>query len=160
MYRQKFWTLRQNPRAITNQQQMREFVISQNIVTCPFGHLNNERNNVLDGVYNEDHPEWKSQSQDRKFIENMNIGDIIVIPFTGIPGCIIARIVSDPIYCVDTGLFTSMLNGKIQVSTEGDTPFRPVGRKIQIIHYDFVVENKYKLGRHALCNINPNILPK
>ena len=139
---------------------MRELVISQNIVTCPFGHLDNERNNVLDGVYNEDHPEWRSRSQDRKFIENMNIGDIIVIPFTGIPGCIIARIVSAPIYCIDTGLFTSMLNGEIQISPDGDTPFRPVGRKIQIIHYDFVVENKSKLGRHALCHINPSILPK
>ena len=157
---QQFWAVRQNPYKKTNQIQMRELVISQNIVTCPFGHLGNERNNVLDGVYNEDHPEWKSQSQDRKFIENMNIGDIIVIPFKGITGCIIARIVSDPIYCVDTGLFTSMLNGEIQISPDGDTPFRPVGRKIQIIHYDFVVENKSKLGRHALCHINPSILPK
>lgn len=39
MYRQQFWSLRQNPYANTNQRQMRELIISQNIVTCPFGHL-------------------------------------------------------------------------------------------------------------------------
>lgn len=47
MYRQQFWSLRQNPYANTNQRQMRELIISQDIVTCPFGHLNNERNNVI-----------------------------------------------------------------------------------------------------------------
>lgn len=31
MYRQQFWSLRQNPYANTNQRQMRELIISQNI---------------------------------------------------------------------------------------------------------------------------------
>ena len=155
MYRQQFWSLRQNPYANTNQRQMREFIISQNIVTCPFGHLNIERNNVINGVYNEE----QSHSQDRKFIENMNIGDIILIPFAGLKECILARIVSEPIYGVDTGLFTSVRDGKIQVTHEGDTPFRPVGRKIQIISKVVRFNDKRVLPRVSLCNINPNILP-
>ena len=155
MYRQQFWSLRQNPYANTNQKQMRELIISQNIVTCPFGHLNEARNNVINGVYNEE----QSHSQDRKFIENMNIGDIILIPFVGLRDCIHARIVSEPIYAIDTGLFTSMRGGKIQVTNEGDTPFRPVGRKIQIIHDNVRFNDKRVLPRVSLCHINPNILP-
>jgi hypothetical protein len=155
MYRQQFWSLRQNPYANTNQRQMRELIISQNIVTCPFGHLNIQRDNVVNGVYNEK----QSRSQDRKFIENMNIGDIILIPFIGLRECILARIVSEPIYGIDTELFTSVHNGKIQISHDGDTPFRPVGRKIQIIRNDVVFNDKRVLPRTSLCRINSNILP-
>jgi hypothetical protein len=156
MYRQQFWSLRQNPYANTNQTQMRELIISQSIVTCPFGHFNEARNNVINGVYNEE----QSHSQDRKFIENMNIGDIILIPFAGLSECIIARIVSEPIYGVDTGLFTSMIDGKIHVTNEGDTPFIPVGRKIQIIRKDIIFNDKRVLPRVSLSLINPNIIPK
>ena len=159
MYRQQFWCIRQNPYANTDQRQMHELIISQNIVTCPFGHLNEVRNNVLNGVYNEEHPTWKSHSQDRKFIENMNIGDIILIPFAGLRECILARIVSEPIYGVDTGLFTSMRDGKIRVTNKGDAPFRPVGRKIQIIRNDVRFNDKRVLPRVSLSHINPNILP-
>jgi len=158
MYRQQFWCIRQNPYANTDQRQMHELIISQNIVTCPFGHLNEVRNNVLNGVYNEEHPTWKSHSQDRKFIENMNIGDIILIPFAGLRECILARIVSEPIYGVDTGLFTSMRDGKIQVTNKGDIAFRPVGRKLQIIRNDVRFNDKRVLPRVSLSHINPNIL--
>jgi hypothetical protein len=84
MYYQQFWSIRQNPYANTDQHQMRNLIISQNIITCPFGHMNNERNNVINEIYNEQHKEWKSKSQDRKFIENINIGDIILITFAGL----------------------------------------------------------------------------
>ena len=167
MFRQQYWTIRQNPYSITNQTQMRELIISQSFVSCPFGHLSElaaialglsiwGRDNVVNGVYNEQH----SNSQDRKFIENMNIGDIIVIPFAKLRECILARIVSDPIYGIDTGLFTSMRDGKIQVTNEGDTPFRPVGRKIHIIRDDVIFNDKRVLPRVSLARINPNILPK
>jgi hypothetical protein len=134
---------------------MRELIISQNIVTCPFGHLNEARNNVINGVYNEE----QSNSQDRKFIENINIDDIILIPFAGLKECILARIVSKPIYGIDTGLFTSMREGIIQVTDKGETPFRPVGRKIQIIRKDVVFADKRVLPRASLTHINPNIIP-
>ena len=53
MYQSQFWVLRQNPCANTNQEQMRNFIITQQFVTCPFGHISNARNNVLNGRYNE-----------------------------------------------------------------------------------------------------------
>ncbi len=147
MYRQQFWSLRQNPYANTNQIQMREFITSQNIVTCPKGHLNEERNNVINGVYNEDNLKWKSHSQDRKFIENINIGDIILVSFAGLSECILARIISEPIYGINTGLFTSLDKDKIQVSNKGKIPFRPVGRKIEIISNDVIFPDKRVLPR-------------
>ena len=158
MYHQQYWSIRQNPYANTNQIQMRDFIISKNIITCPFGHLDNERNNVINGVYNEKNPEWKSHSQDRKFIENMNIGDIVLISFAGLKECIIARIISEPIYGVNTGLFTSIQYGKIQVANQGDTPFRPVGRKIQIIKDKIIFNDKRIIPRISLSHINPNII--
>jgi hypothetical protein len=148
--KQQFWSIRQNPYANTNQKDMRELIISQNIVTCPFGHMDVGRNNVINGVYN-----TESHSQDRKFINDMNIGDIILIPFTGLKECIIARIASEPIYGIDTGLFTSMIDGKIQVKKEGDTPFRPVGRRIQIISNNANFNDKRFLPRVSLSNIDP-----
>ena len=116
---------------------MRNFVISQNLITCPFGHLSEERTAVIDEVDNEN-AKWKSKSQDRKFIEDMKIGDIIVIPFKGITPCLLAVIESDPIYAADTGYYYNTSHSdKIHISREreirGGTPFRPVVRKIRII---------------------------
>ena len=132
------WSIRQNPRGKMDQDQMRDFIISQNLITCPFGHLSEERTAVIDAVYNET-AKWKSKSQDRKFIEDMKIGDIIVIPFKGITPCLLAAIESDPIYAADTGYYYNTSQGdKIHLSQEreiggGGTPFRPVVRKIRII---------------------------
>ena len=52
-----------------------------------------------------------------------------------------------------------MRGGKIQVTNEGDTPFRPVGRKIQIIRNDVRFNDKRVLPRVSLSHINSNILP-
>jgi hypothetical protein len=152
------WCLRQNPYANTDQLQMRNFINLHNTVTCPFGHLNKERDNVINGIYNE----GQSHSQDRRFIENMNIGDIILIPFAGIKECILARIISGPIWEMDTGFFTHTCNGTIHVSIEGEhrpkdaKPFRPVGRKIEIIDNEFIVNNKRVLPRRSLSRIHLN----
>lgn len=155
----QYWCLRQNPYANTNQQQMRDLIISQNIVTCPFGHLNEVSVNVINGNYNEHHPVWKSLSQDRQFIENMNIGDIVVIPFTeGIKECILARIISPPIYGIDTQLFTTACDGKIQVSPTGEIPFCPVGRHIQIIEKNLTFKDRRVLPRMTLSHIKSNTI--
>ena len=153
MNTQKYWSLRQNPRGITNQTQMREFIIDKNIVTCPFGHLNKERINVINGVYNEEDYTWKSKSQDRKFIEDMNIGDFIIIPFAGLKDCILAKIVSDQIYSINTGLFTTEVNNEINLVSHGTIPFRPVGRKIEIIGKYIRFEDKRTLSRNCLSHI-------
>jgi hypothetical protein len=160
-FRQQFWSLRQNPWATTDQTQMRDFIVSQKTVSCPFGHFDVERNNVVAGAFNESSDWWKSRSQDRRFIDEMKIGDIVVIPFPKQRTSILARIVSAPIYGVDTGLFTRVQeNGIVSLLTEGDTPFRPVGRQIEIIDANYVIPDKRVLPRVSLCKINPAILPE
>lgn len=155
---QNFWSIRQNPYANTNQAQMRDFILSQSVVTCPFGHIGNGRNNVIDGVYNE----RNSLSQDRKFIEDIKIGDIIVIPFAGLKECVLAKIISEPIYAIDTGLFYSATYSKvgINLTEQGDLPFRPVGRKIEILDSSVVFQDKRVLPRTSLSRINPDIIPR
>ncbi len=160
----QYWSIRQNPRGNMDQVQMRDFVISQNLITCPFGHLSEERTAVIDAVYNEN-AKWKSKSQDRKFIEDMKIGDIIVIPFKGITPCLLAVIESDPIYAADTGYYYNTSHGdKIHLSQEreiggvgGGTPFRPVVRKIRIIG-EITFLDKRVLTMSSLCHINPSII--
>ena len=71
----QFWSLRQNPYVNTNQVQMREIVLSQQFVSCPFGHITEEcKHNIQTGMYNKE-----AHSQDKKFIETMNVGDIVLI---------------------------------------------------------------------------------
>jgi hypothetical protein len=160
-WRQQFWNLRQNPWAATDQDHMRDFITTQLIVTCPFGHLGDERNNVVAGTFNETSDWWESRSQDRKFIDTMMIGDIVVVPFPKQRTCILARIASTPIYGVDTGLFTRVQeNGIVSLLPDGDQPFRPVGRRIEIIDANYDIPDKRVLPRVSLCKINPAILPE
>jgi hypothetical protein len=154
MYQPQFWVLRQNPCANTNQEQMRNFIITQQFITCPFGHISDARNNVLNGRYNETDPEWKSNSQDRKFIENMKIGDKCIIPFKGINECLIVEIISEPMVQW-TGLFTIQRDGEeIQLANEGEIPFHPVGRQIRILNYNKIFTDKRVLPRASLAHTN------
>ena len=151
------WSLRQNPYANTNQLHMKDFVLSQNIVTCPFGHIGQERNNVIDEEYNETKVGESgrvSGSQDRKFIEVMKIGDIVVIPFKGLKDCVLARIISEPVYAVSTNLFTTMTENGVCVADKGEIPFRPVGRRVEIIDASINFRSKRFLGKHSLCHID------
>jgi len=138
------YSVRQNPYSKTSQKDMRSFIISQNLVTCPFGHLNDYKDNVISLEYNEDYNVWKSLSQDRKFIEDIKIGDVIIIPFKGIKECILARIISEPIYDIYTGLFTNEIDGKIYFSNISGEHFKPVVRKIKIINSNIIFEDKRK----------------
>ena len=157
---QQYWSLRQNPYVNTNQAQMREIILSQHFVSCPFGHITEEcKNNIQTGLYNAE-----AKSQDKKFIENMNVGDIVLIPFAGIKECILARIVSEPIYSVETGLFANkdVHDGKITFSTrpesEEATGFRPIGRQIEIINSSVIFKDKRVIPRTSLSHISQSII--
>ena len=159
---QQFWSLRQNPYVNTNQVQMREIVLSQQFVSCPFGHITEEcKHNIQTGMYNKE-----ANSQDKKFIETMNVGDIVLIPFAGIKECILAKIVSEPIYGVPTGLFANKnaLDGKITFSTRPEesegataTEFRPIGRQIEIIQSSVTFKDKRVIPRVSLSRISQSI---
>ena len=161
---EEYYLVRQNPYGKTNQEQLRHFILSQQLVTCPFGHFSDYRNSVVDELYNENHPQWKSNSQDRNFMETLKVGDFILIPFTDRKECILARIISEPIYTYTSGLFwyKNTKNEYQLVKKKGKTrtPFRPNVRKIEIIDLNIQFTDKRVLPRRTFCKFNPSILPK
>ena len=152
-----YWVLRQNYAEITNQRDMRELIINQKFVTCPWGGWEEPRQNVISKTYNEQHPEKSSRGQDRKFVEEMAVGDIILIPFARRKECIVARIISDVEYEIDTALFWQHEGEQIKIGGEGQ-PFKPVGRRIEILSETFVPE--MSLGQWTLSRMNKNLVER
>lgn len=149
-----FWVLRQNYCEKTNQSQMKDIIMSQQLITCPWGGWGSARENVINGLYNEIRPDGSgrpSRGQDRKFVENMKIGDIVLIPFSK-QGSIVARIVSGVEYAINTGMFWTEKDTQITIGETGDLPFRPVGRYIEIITTEF--EPNRHLGQLSLSKMN------
>jgi hypothetical protein len=158
----KFWVLRQNYGEITDQRDMESMIKKCKFITCPWGGWGLPRQNVIDGIYNEtvsDESRRSSKGQDRRFVEEMQIGDIVLIPFTHKRGCIIARIVSDVEFATESGLHWKQDDGKIHVGEFIDgLPFRPIARHIQIISDNFDVGDKRKLGMQTLCSLTQHIV--
>jgi hypothetical protein len=131
----QFWVLRQNYAENTDQLKMKSFIKKQQFITCPWGDYGEQRENVINGIYNEgrDGPCRSSNGQDRIFVEEMKIGDIVLIPFARRNGFILARITSGVIYSIETGFNRREQGRKIIIDEQAGIPFRPVGRKIEII---------------------------
>jgi hypothetical protein len=151
-----YWVLRQNYSEKTDQTQMKALILDQKFVACPWGGWGISRQNVVDGLYNYNEQNIRpggrsSNGQDRRFVEEMNVGDIIIVPFAKKRGCVVARITSDVEYSIDTGLFWTETEQHIKLSQEGTTPFRPVGRRVEIIHDNFMptstVTNRMSLSK-------------
>ncbi len=159
--RNQFWVLRQNYGEITDQDDMKNLIRDKKFVTCPWGGWGVPRQNVIDNIYNEnvcDESCRSSNSQDRKFVEEMNIGDIVLIPFAKNNGCIIAKITSNVDYAIDTGLYWKKEGKRIYIGDNDGLPFRPVGRYIEIISEDFI-PNK-SLGQWSLSKMNKELVSR
>ena len=129
----EYWCIKQNPYQYTDETQMKNFIMNQQVVTCPFGHFEEFTKNVISRKYNKDNLIWSSRNQDKTFIESVKINDIILIPFRH-EKCIFAKIISDPIENFETGLFVSRHSNKIEIMRNKTIePFRPIVRRIQII---------------------------
>ena len=143
----KFWVCKQNPRANTDQNQMRDLNISQGVLTMPYAHLGEERNNVVDGKYNKD-----GNGQEQDFDKKMKEGDYVVISYTGdiIKPCVLAQVTSPVIYLIDTGKYYKIDESKNitlhDTSDNGGIPFRPIGRRIRIIEENVIFPDKRQLG--------------
>lgn len=133
-----FWVLRQNYGEKTDQFQMKDLILSKKIVTCPWGGWGIYKQNVINGVYNDNCDSNSSKGQDRRFVEEMKIGDIILIPFAKKKECILARIISNTENSFDTGLFYTEIEEKITLGDTGEHPFQPVIRHIEIIKDEFI----------------------
>ena len=159
--RNQFWVLRQNYAEITNQIDMKKLIKSQKFVTCPWGGWGIPRQNVIDGVYNEtvcDESRRSSNGQDRKFVEEMKIGDIVLIPFAKGNGCLVARITSNVNYAIDSGLHWNAEGNQIKIGENNGLPFRPVGRYIEIISENFTPDKS--LGQWSLSKMNKDLVAR
>ena len=96
--------IRQNPYGKTNQSEMRDYILDTGILSCPFGHIGECRGKIMDKTYNAE-----AKGQDQYFIEELKIGDIVVIVFkldgsdkkynqVSLRNCIVARILTERTY--------------------------------------------------------------
>jgi hypothetical protein len=137
MLQNQYWVLRQNYAEKTDQTNVRDLIISQQFVSCPWGGWGQHRKNVVNGTYNDNPTVGRSAGgQDRRVVEEMQIGDIVLVPFAGQSTCILARIVGPVEYAIDTGLSAMETDGVILLGSEGE-PFYPVGRRIEILNAEY-----------------------
>ena len=134
-----FWSLRQNPFGNTNQEQMENAIKDIKFVSCPFAHISTCRNNYLDGIEDK-----KSKRQSARFDKDIQVGDFVLIPFKGRKTCILAKVITDTVFCVETGYCTIESPGNKYTITKdtAGVPFRPVGRMIEIINDSFTIEKR------------------
>lgn len=152
MLQNQFWVLRQNYAEKTDQTNVRDLILSQHFVSCPWGGWGIHRENVVNGTYNDNPSVGRSAyGQDRRFVEDMQIGDIVLVPFTRKDTCILARIVGPVEYAIDTGLSRIETDGIIKLGSEGE-PYRPVGRRIEILNAEY--PKLGGLGQWTLCKMN------
>lgn len=158
--RNQFWVLRQNYGEITNQKNMRDFILSTHFITCPWGGWGDQKTKVINGVFNEeavDESKRTSRGQDRKFVQEMRIGDIVLIPFKGQKTCVLARITGDVEYGIDTGMFWRKSNDKVRIDVAGGEPFLPVGRRIEILNADLARPSPH-LARQTLTKLRVDLV--
>lgn len=137
MLQNQNWILRQNYAEKTDQTNVRDLILSQQFVNCPWGGWGPHRENVVNGTYNDTPSVGRSaHGQDRRFVEDIQIGDIVLLPFAGQSTCILARIVGPVEYAIDTGLSRMETDGIIKLGSEGE-PYRPVGRRIEILNAEY-----------------------
>ena len=157
--RNQFWALRQNYGEKTNQKEMRDFILKTSKVTCPWGGDGEHREKVANGTFNEkpvNGSKRTSRGQDRTFVQKMNVGDIVLIPFKGIKTCILARITGDVDYEFDSGMFMRESNGERRIDVVGDKPFRPIVRNIEILNASF--PKPPRLARQTVTTLRKDIV--
>ena len=139
---------------------MKNLIKSQKFITCPWGGWGLARQNVVDGIFNDHIDESRgrpSNGQDRRFVEDMRIGDIVLIPFAKGNGCLIARITSDVDYAINSGLHWNEEGNQIKIDNTG-RPFRPVGRYIEVIRENFIPNRS--LGQWSLSKMNKELVAR
>lgn len=156
-----YWIIRQNPHGDTDQQEMKNMILDTGIVTCPFGHMGDYRNNVIDGFYNND-----SKGQDKTFVQKMKVGDTVLIVFKKPVLPMLARISSDTIDAYNTGYYTWKHDEVRHISRERadarvadvDVCFKPVCKRIDILKQEVPVQTSWRIfGQGSLSRMSDEV---
>lgn len=132
----KYWIIRQNYGERTYQPDMKNFIRSEKFITCPWGGWGEHRQNVIDGKFN-----VSANDQDRKFIEEIKIGDIVLIPFAKTNkqnnGMFLVEIISEVVDDFESEFKYEFKGKTTRIQKNSGENFKPIGRKIKIIkEYD------------------------
>lgn len=132
----------------TNQNVMKKFIIDEEVITCPFGHVHDYSDNANQRIYSSSPTPrqniiWLSDGQDKKFMEKIDIGDIVVTPFKDQNKVLISEITSEPYRKNFTDMFVVFKDNNYHCITkdislyEDDKfhieTFKPVVRDINIL---------------------------
>lgn len=130
-----YWCLRQNPYAKTDQNDMYNYITQTNYITAPFGHINEYKDNVVNLTYNNSHPKWASMGQDKLFMEEMKVGDIVFIPLKQDSRVIVCKITGGTTVDRDSKYKITEVNKQYKLNqTEMDGKvFEPIVRPIKVI---------------------------
>ena len=88
-----FKSIRQNPSALKSSDFI-DFIKNNNLITCPWGHSNDCTDNVWNRMYN-----VEAKGQDKKFCEELNVGDYVVIPIERKKKFMLKKITNSQLKC-------------------------------------------------------------
>ena len=140
--------VRQNYSAKTDQEQMRNFILETRILTCPWGNGKGNMTRIGECKFRED-----AKGQDKRFMEEIQIGDHVIIPFKkekkkNFSKCILAKIIDEPLPFHYTGFYTGKnIQGNFTIlkeKKEGYEPFIVYGRRIEIIQEEMKIYGNQK----------------
>ncbi len=150
------WVLRVNPYERTDQNDMFKYIVKNKVIICPFGHIGEYRMNVLRRVYNVNHPVLGSSGQDKRFVEEIEIGDTILVMFTSTKKYLIVEVLSSACevdvhysYTDDGSIIRIQHNDEIDIDSSTIAhPFKPVVRFIAILDSGTFVRDMKRFPRN------------
>ncbi len=135
------WAMCINPYTRTCQDDIERYIIENKVLICPFGHIKEYRRNVLNGIYNINHPKWGSSGQDKMFVEDIVVGSTVIVLFSGTRKYLIVGVMSSVCqeidfnysYTDDGALIRIQPSDEIDDSGTIALSFLPVVKRITVL---------------------------
>jgi hypothetical protein len=139
-----YYTLRQNPYLLGHynipQEDMYEFATEFEYIQCPWSYDPRERVEIRTGNY--------PNKATRIFMNDLKIGDHVVLLYKGLKKSIYAEVVSDPIYDLDSDVYARKISHHLWKNQINPENYNPIVRKIRVIkELDFTLNRQSTLCR-------------
>ena len=142
-----YYSLRQNPDYIRAgyssnipQEDMYEFAMEFEYIQCPWSYYPRERVEIRDGIY--------PNKAARIFMNDLKIGDQVVILYKGLKKSIHAEVVSEPEYDLDSNVYARKISHHLWKNKINPENYNPIVRKIRVIkELEFTLKQQNTLCR-------------
>jgi len=129
-----FYSLRQNPsltddlghRANIPQEYMYEFAMEFEYIQCPWSYHPQGRVQIREAI---SYPNKAA----RIFMNDLKIGDQVILAYKGLKKSIHAEVVSDPIYDLDSDVYARKISHHLWKKQINPENYNPIVRKIRVI---------------------------